>query len=516
MGRRVLVVGFDGATFDVILPMLEQGRLPAFSRVMAEGAWGPLKSTIPAHSAPAWTTFLTGVNPGKHGIYDFTLARAGSYDRRIMNTADIRAARIWDVLSAHGRRSVIMNVPPVYPAEAIHGVMVTGMLTPRQGGYVFPPEKAAEIDRVAGGYAVDLDYRRIKTDDEFLAALRRVTEGRLAAAQYLLAHEPWELFVVIFTSSDRLQHRLWHQRAIIEQYYEYLDSILATFMERLDEDTLLCVLSDHGFRAIEKSFSANRWLEAEGFLKRSPEGKDGSGGFGLWEDGASTGRDLRRLVDLAHMKRKLQIPEVKVRIDWESTAAFYPSAYAQGIRVNLRGREPQGTISPGSQYDDLLKRLEARLLAIRDPDTGRNIVSAIYRREEVYQGPYVGEAPDLVFLTQDGAYEATMEFGEEVLLTKKSGQGMHARDGILMLFGSSVRAGMIHGASICDIPVTVLSCLGLPQPEGVDGRLLQEAFYPVLQWVGPWKGEALPAVSSRGEEDQESEVRRRLEGLGYL
>lgn len=515
MGKRVLVVGFDGATFDVILPMAEQGRLPAFGRMLSGGAWGPLRSTIPAHSAPAWTTFLTGVNPAKHGIYDFTLAKAGSYDRRIMHTGDIRAARIWDVLSAHGRRSVLMNLPPVYPAEAIHGVMVTGMLTPRQGGYVFPPEKEAEIERVAGGYAVDLDYRRTKTDEQFLAELRRVTEGRLAAARYLLEEEPWEMFIVIFTSSDRLQHRLWHRRETIEAYYEYLDGILATFIERVDEETLLCVLSDHGFRAVKKSLSVNRWLEEEGFLKRSPEGQDGGGGAGLWEEGR-TGRELRRLVDLAHMRQKLQIPEVKVRIDWGRTSAFYPSAYAQGIRVNLRGREPGGVIDPGVQYEEVLKKLETRLLSLKDPDSGQTVVSSVYRRGEVYQGPYLDEAPDLIFLTHDDAYEATMEFGDDLLLTNRSGQGMHARDGILLFYGSSVRAGAIQGASIADLPVTLLSYLGLPQPAGVDGRLLQEAFYPVLQWAGPWEREALPAVSSCGEEDTESEVRKRLEGLGYL
>jgi predicted AlkP superfamily phosphohydrolase/phosphomutase len=549
--RRVFAVGLDGATLDLIRPWAEEGKLPTFGRILEEGSSGPLRSTIPPVTGPAWVSFMTGKNPGKHGVGDFLQRATGQYRRGLADATSVKAEPFWLTAGRQGKRVGVINVPVTYPPYQVNGFLISGLLTPRNtGNLAYPPGLAKELRGAIGGYRVNLDHFYAKgSGDEFLADLRELVDTRKKAAKYLMTRYEWDFFMVHFIATDWVQHFLWHcmdpthprfneseaQRygtAILE-VYQQLDGALGELMGGLDQDTVLLVMSDHGFGPFHKYVYLNNWLLEKGllFLKRGPATRFKHALFraGLTPSALYQALARLKLVKVAFKASKKQRYDVLSTlflswqdIDWQRTRA-YASGNVGQIFVNLRGREPQGAVEPGREYEAVREQIVAMLGGLTDPETGVPVIEHIYKREEIYSGPYVDQMADILFLPRNLEYVATglSDFvSNEVVAPSFAYSGTHRMDGIFMLRGDVIKAGSIaEGASIVDMAPTIMHILGLPVPRDMDGRVLTELLDEEFVASRPvvYSDEEESRVAGPGlTEEEAEEVRDRLRGLGYV
>ncbi len=538
----VLVLGLDGATFDVIRPLAAEGRLPHLARWMEEGAWAPLASTVPAMTFPAWSSFLTGLAPGRHGVFDFTQKVPGAWRLRFSNARDRTGASVFGRVSAAGGRVLALGMPATYPPEPLDGLLVAGFDAPvsrgtdrsrasdpdlydaveaRVGPWMTPDldegaEDAAWHER-AVGVLLDRVERKAAFACEALAALGR--RGRAP-----------DLTCVVFAESDTVAHHFWRdhdpdsprrdpqasplRREAVAAVYERLDAACGALRAALPEDALCLVVSDHGTGgASRRVVHLNRHLAEAGLLVRRRISGDSA---------ARAARDaaLRLLPPRTAeaVFRRLRAAAAGVEsaarfggFDWSRTAAVSEETNTQpGVWINLRGREARGSVAPGD-YERVRDEVIDALGDWKLPG-GEPVVARARRREEVYDGPFVERAPDVVVeLGLDAGYGLSLvptpwSGGRDSVVTLEGealaggrGRGMngvHRPDGILIGHGPGYeRVGAIADAAIVDVAPTLLRAMGIPWDERLDGVALT------------------PAPYSAGEE---ARVAARLRALGYL
>ena len=553
--RRALVIGLDGATWDLMAPWIEAGYLPNLATLRARGARGKLASTIHPVTTPAWTSFLTGQQQGRHGIYDHVRRRPGTYEVQVTNASMIRVPTIFDHLRPAGLRAVSLNVPYTFPPRPIPGVMVSGLFAPTVGPQItYPSELFAEIARVAPDYTIHPDFVPQAPDplQRYVDDLIRSTEGQFKVAEYLMAREPWSLFVVVFTATDQVQHSFWHcladeasadsrtapYRHAIRDVYQAIDRNLPRLLSRIDDETLVIVMSDHGAGELHRWVHLNRWLADHGYLTFTSQRRRASWRTALLTRAAAAykrhvpagwrarvrqglGRNFERA------KSTFESQLFSTAIAWERSRAYALGACGN-LFINLRGREPRGIVAPGAEYEALRDEIAAQLLELRDPETGDLLVARVFRREEIYHGPYLDQAPDLVIQWRDyrywgrGRYDqfglplfepsSTWDFSELPLT------GTHRPDGVLIACGPGIGADRAYeGARLIDLAPTLLAYLGVPVPADMDGRVLADLFAPGI--VQSERGAAASAPQAQEfafTPDEEAAITQRLQDLGYL
>jgi predicted AlkP superfamily phosphohydrolase/phosphomutase len=540
---RVLIIGLDGATFDLIDPLIAEAKLPTLARLARLGARGKLRSTVPSHSGPAWSSFATGTGPGKHGIYSFFQRSLTSYTYSPVNSRLVRGETLWQHLGRAGKTVGVMNVPGTFPPTAVNGYMITGMLSPGLDGAFYPPILREEILKQAPDYSVEAIT--VSDKAEYLKKMYLAIEARKKAALYLMDQHPVDLSVVVFTELDRLQHFFWsdmdpHHPAhdpraptelgqAIDMGYIALDQAVNELIEAASTDTLILIISDHGFEGVCKVFYVNKWLAERGYLvlKQRRSGAAAKGArdllqkIGLWD----LARRARNLVPGAAQFRSDNLPYA-VDIDWSRTkAAFGPNL---GININLQGREPKGIILPGREFEELCQNLTEELEAYIDPESGERIVNKVMRREDVYSGNAVNLAPDLrLMMAKSSAYRGQYAYSPKVSASQSLAYpdkvfGNHAEYGIFMAHGPGVRPGThLDGAQIIDVAPTVLFAMGLPIPYEMDGRPLIEMFDSTFVQALEKRSHSA-VMDSHAIEDvafddtEEEQVMDRLRRLGYL
>lgn len=551
---RVLVIGVDGGTFDIVRPLVDRGRLPAFARLMREGAWGRLRSTVPPVTAPSWVSFQTGKNPGKHGVFGFVSPPSRGYERQVLSAASIRARTTWSLLSEAGLRVGVLNLPFTYPPEKVNGFIVPQPpgFVPRDRRFAYPEGLTSLLAAEAPEFFESTDYLRFWfTDekDEFVEALRRGVRATGRAASVLMERYVLDVLVVTIIATDPVQHFFWKYmdethpahdalsgskyRDVINDIYVETDRLIGELIDRVGEETNIIIVSDHGFGPNTKSVSLNRWLRDLGYLKV----KKTAIPLVDWRLPFSAYRLLRKCgvgyIDPMVLRRVNADPEAldgrmgllySALIDWSSTRAFSGHRSEQGIFLNVKGREPAGIVEPGREYDELSRRLEAELRGLRDPVDGGKIVDHVWRPDDLYSGEFTHEAPDLTFVMRDYEYKAN-EFvhGPNVVTVERWHTGAHRLHGILVLSGPTIQNGFrIEKSEMIDVAPTLLYLAGMPIPEDMDGRVLSEAIRPEyldthpIERSGP---KAAPAERGDGEvfsDDEEKAVRERLKGLGYV
>ena len=217
---RVFIVGLDGATFDLILPWIREGRLPSLSHMMENGVYGELKSTIPILTPAAWSSFMTGKNPGKHGIVGFFTREKEGYSVKVVNSTDRSAREIWTILSENGKKVGIVNVPLTYPPKSVNGFMITGMMTPpKSDNFTYPTLLKEEVEKVIGGSTLDPLLTSLEREDVFINELFGSTEKLAKISLLLIEKQELDLFMVVFNGTDYIQHRFW--KYIDPQHSEY-------------------------------------------------------------------------------------------------------------------------------------------------------------------------------------------------------------------------------------------------------------------------------------------------------
>jgi predicted AlkP superfamily phosphohydrolase/phosphomutase len=546
--QQVMVISLDGTTWDILQPWMQAGFLPNLASLTWQGVWGRLQSTIPPVTIPAWTTFQTGMNPGKHGLFHFTRYQPGSYETPLVNARDIAQPTLSRILSDAGRRVATINVPMTYPPRPVNGLVVAGLLSPSPQQAFWPPELYSEVVAAVGGYQVwtsidAFDYLGVRGFVERVTALAR---QRAAAARYLFQKEDWDFFMVHFQSTDILQHPLWawadprhpdydskpeEEKALVRGFYETLDGLVGELCALAGPKRAVIVMSDHGFGPAMRRVYLNQWLLDEGLLA-APGLSSLRGRLLGWLE------TVVRRADVLKLRRRLIRPRGKgdqlvqwvkrdALIKWSETKAFAPSGPFFGrIYLNTVGREAQGVVPPGPAWEALRDSIADRLLTLRDPTNGQTVVEKVWRREEIYDGDRAGELPDLVVQPADG-YQIVTEFRRGLLMEPMPTfhSGTHRMEGILALRGPGIQSGrVIDGAVMTDMAPTILYLMGLPVPSGMDGHVLKDAIDPSLLASRPvcfseqgdegvaGTGAFEPAYSA----DDSEEVQSRLAGLGYL
>ncbi len=547
------MIGLDGATWNVLRPWALSGELPNLKRIVEGGATGPLRSTLPPLTPTGWTSAATGKAPGRHGVYSFFRPMRASYRRNVLNSRDCRAAKIWQIVNAYGRRAGIVHLPLTYPVDRVDGFMVGGMMTPTTARDVtHPPELIDELEREIDGFTLNVDTTTIKTGrlDEFLADSMEHVRRHRREMVHLMDAKEWDLFWIMFYNVDPIAHFFWKfmdprhvgypgpnpfSNAVLDIYRE-ADAAIGDALDRLGPGDHLVLLSDHGMEATHTNVHLTSWLIDEGYLVLRSERRQATS-EALYRAGFQRERlvyalkkaKLGWLPKLFPERMKDKVPrarktfkEIENNVDWSQSRAYFPSAGGRAIWINLKGREPGGIVEPGD-FEALRAEIVEKLKALRTED-GKPVVRLALTREEAYEGAFVDDAPDIALLAEDGFYFA--EGIERPVLrsngtknTEKSGN--HHVDGIVALFGEGVRPGLtLDGARIVDVAPTVLHLMGLPAQKDMDGRVLDEALTASFLRDRPLAyDQARVEIDTAGfdySDDDRGQIEARLKEMGYM
>lgn len=567
--RRLVVIGLDGATFDLIAPWAAAGDLPNLQRLMAEGSWGPLRSVVHPFTAQAWTSMVTGAQQGKHRVFDFWERDFNTYGFRLLNASHRALPALWMVLSrgaAPGPNVIILNVPQTYPPERVRGVLVSGRDTPGLGAsYTYPAELKDELDRISRTpYVIVPDdwlWTQRGRPDLARAELLREVEVRFDAAQHLMATRPWDLAFFVVSATDGAAHFFWkyhdpshplHDPATaalygdtIHEVYCQCDRRIGELLARLDSDCNVLVVSDHGQGPLgPQAIHLNLWLAEQQLLHfRQPDSSRSLGEQATalaaravqWGKRTLYGRvrfqtltKLRRLWPDS-LRTRLGAEAFFPDVDWSRTRAFSEELRGN-IWINLVGRDPHGVVAAGAEYEALRDQIIATLPQLRDAQTGARPIRRVWRREELFCGPYLERFPDLIVeahypdmfkphsaINQAAARQMTIEE-----MAQRAISGCHRMNGIFIAWGPDIQpGGRTADAALIDVAPTVLHLLRHPVLVEMDGRVLGEVLRPGT--LGPVQTASLadlgfgPAGVELGYSDEEAErVRQRLAGLGYL
>jgi predicted AlkP superfamily phosphohydrolase/phosphomutase len=529
---KTVIIGLDGATFDIINPLAQEGRLPTLARLMREGVSAPLRSTILPNSFPGWASCTTGTSEGMHGVFSPFIKNESSYHVRAMSARDIMTRTIWDILTKEGGRSLVVNVPTTYPPEPINGMMITGMLTPTMASdFTYPSSLKEELLAAMPAYVIEPNRhpdRRVRAE-----GFRHATYMHELAAHFLIGRGDWDFLMVVFSTLDRAQHDYWADmdpqhprhdpntefRNFIFEIYEKLDGAIARLIERLPADIRLFIVSDHGFTSELYEVRVNELLAKVGLLAfKAPTTRRVRAQVKAIEEKVRR-RLFNERVSGNMLDRKVQQCSAFLdEIDWSRTRAFF--AQDKGVWVNLAGREPQGIVNQ-SEFETTVNEARQALLELASHD-GKPVFERVMQREEAFSGLYRNRLPDLVMVTRHDQYVYNERPGYgNVIVPADSTTGTHSREGIFIAWGRGIKSGARFSSqpNLRDVGPTALYSLGCPLTEDMDGRLLAEIFSQYEQparRASSYKQVQETTVGSVYSISEEAELRKRLRSLGYV
>lgn len=427
---KAAFLGLDGTPYTLALDLMERGVMPNLKALLSEGTLRRMDTVMPEVSSVAWTTFMTGVNPGRHGIFGFMELKPG-YEMYFPNFSHMKARTLWDRLGESGRSSVVINVPSTYPARPLKGAMTAGFVALDLKKATYPDSVYQYLSGM--GYRIDVDTVKARQNVDFLVDdLKLTLARRREAILHFMDNEPWDLFLGVVTETDRLHHYLWDAYAdpshrlhgFFFDYYREIDSLVGEFADRLKDrhpGVPLLIMSDHGFGALEWQVNINFWLKENGYLKLSKEPAQS------WED---IGPGTRAF-------------------------ALDPSR----VYINLKGKYKRGEVGP-EEYGQLCDELARGLMSIEVD--GRKVLKAVYKKDEIYSGPCMENAPDLVLLSNPG-FDLKGAISRDVLNEKGFLTGMHTQDDAMLYIGMTDmpdKAGE-RKPSILDVPPTLCRFLAI-------------------------------------------------------
>lgn len=463
--RKVFVVGLDCAEPSLVFDRWRD-QLPNFRRLMEAGAYGPLTSSIPCITVPAWSSMLSSTDPGVLGIYGFRNRADYSYKNMFIATGDlVKQKRVWEYLGEAGKQVIVVGVPQTYPIRPVNGHLISSFLTPSvQKQYTHPHEFRYEIDRLLEGREYDVDVRNFRTEDkdDLLRQIYEMTEKRFKVLHYLQQEKPWDFFMFVEMGVDRIHHGFWKfcdpehrlyepgnkfENAILD-YYKYVDQETGKMLDRLDDDTVVLVVSDHGAKKMDGGFCLNEWLIREGYLVFKDE---------VPRDGKLT-------------------PFEKLEVDWSRTRAWGAGGYYGRLFLNVEGREPEGII-PQAEYEAVRAEIAGKIEALVDHE-GKPMGNHCYRPHQIYR-EVKNVAPDLILYFGNLNWRSVGTLGHPEIYTFENDTGPddanHAQDGLIIYYDPRRNLGgqEITAAQLMDVAPTILSIMGQPIPNHMQGKVLE-------------------------------------------
>lgn len=487
---KAVLIGIDGATWNLIKPWVNEDKLSSFKRLMDKGIWGKLESTIPVLSPAAWTTIFTGVNPGKHSIFSFVKQKRDSYMIRPISSKDIKSKMVWEYLSQHGRRSVLINIPFYYPPKPLNGIILTGLGTPsKYSNFTYPKNFKQYLLSIFPNYDVDFNedlILRSKNRRFILNKIKTVTDENIRVTEHLFEKEEWDFFAVVLRSLDIIQHYYWNNKSIILEYYQQIDKFLDFILRNMTNDTTIFICSDHGFARTNTRVFINNWLERHNLLKIRRSNRK----INIFP----TAEMFQKLLiktglrgaawRIKHSKFLEFLFKYVVRseeyqhlfnIDWYKTKAYFFEGSYGIINVNLNGREPKGSVKL-EDFENVRKLILSKAMALKVSQSSRKVIKKAFRGEELYKDDS-GYIPDVVLLSNEG-YRLVGGYNhyDNIFETEEERTGEHSLYGILIVYGSKVKTGRVNNVNVRDITPTILYSLKLPISMEMDGRVLKEIF----------------------------------------
>ncbi|MCA1028636.1 alkaline phosphatase family protein [Cytobacillus kochii] len=494
---KTFVFGIDGATFRLIEKWKE--KLPNFNKLLRSSVVGDLKSTTPPHTALAWPSLLTGVNPGKHGIFQFWKPQIANYGQEYYQSSDIRYKTIDQLFNEQGKKAGMVNIPMTHPPESIDGFRITWPLF-NTLNYTYPKNLGKDLLFNKVGFPNDL-VTMYKGEDNYDEKAKKYLSNRSKSLEYLYKNYEWDLFFCVITEIDRISHNYWRYMEDKEQLeskknavfdvYKEVDNIIGDIIKNLDSNTIFAIVSDHGFIASKSNFYIHKFLIDNNYMKI--DNSHDNEGNGWYLD----------------------------RVDWGSTKAYMPAPGCYGLNINLKGRQDHGIVSR-NEFDQLCEEICELLMRVKD-DNNNNIFKAVLPNEVVYLGEESNQAPDLILIPNSYELMVHHSIGTNELFGIPDQSGFHDMDGILILNGPMFKEGIITDCfAVEDFLPTILYALNLEIPNDIDGRIIEHIFKDnflknsVPKYGYSSKKKNNYTLSSTYSKEDKKNIEDQLKVLGYL
>ncbi|HHT9126335.1 MAG TPA: alkaline phosphatase family protein [Candidatus Brocadiia bacterium] len=459
--RKVLIIGLDSAppklVFDKWL-----NELPNIKRLVSKGIYGELESTIPAITCPAWSSMMTSANPGRLGLYGFRNRTRYDYNTlTFANSTSVKEDTVWDILSRHNKKVILIGIPPTYPPKPVNGCMITCFLTPDTNSqYTYPADLKPEVEAISGGYILDVDDFRSEDKKPILKTIYEMTQKRFKIAKNFIQTKEWDFFMMVEMGPDRIQHAFWkyfdethpkHQpgseyKNVIYEYYKYVDKEIGEILSLTPEDTLIMVVSDHGAKRMDGGIRINQWLINNGYLKLVKYPSEAT-------------------------------PFNKLEIDWENTTAWGEGGYYGRLFMNVTGREPKGRVAR-QNYEHVRNELIEGIKSIRD-EHGKNINTRIFKPEDIYS-KCAGIPPDLIIYFGDLYWRSIGSVGppeaDKTIWADENDTGPddanHDQYGIFIMSDGHTKQEKRNGLHLMDVAPTILNYMGIEVPDNMEGKVV--------------------------------------------
>ncbi len=521
---RVILIAWDGADWRILDPLLERGDLPNLQALIDRGQKSVLKSTVPTHSWAAWPSFLTGVDPADHGVYDILETVPGTHKAYPVTYKSIKERTFLADLTAAGKQQLLLDVPLTFPPPDITGNLIAGGVLPKGRSVSYPADLQDMLQKAGLEWPINgmswTTYRH--RADAYLDEALAVTGKRIKASEWLMDNTEWDLFATVCVSVDRTQHCLSNYvapdhpdfakntstaiGAKTRSIYKQLDDAIGSFLSRSKPDDLILFISDHGFQSCTRALHMDHLLHQFGYLEFSASNAI----FGPMQWGPVR-NVARKVYDLLGLHGKVSLPQ---SVNWAKTQAYTTiRSTGEGVSINLAGRDVDGIVDP-ADFERVRGEVMDRLASFVDPKTGKKPVKAIFKREDVFKGKHADTAPDILMEPNEG-YSLT--HAKSAIEDADWVSGDHRMDGVIVAAGPRVTP-FTTTPYLIDMAPTMLAALDAPAGIKHTGSVLSN----VVGSEASVKSEAVAGTVEIEPEEQTvsdteaDEMEEHLRGLGYL
>lgn len=546
MDRKNIIIGLDGATWEIINYLIDENIMPTFGNFKKNGCYGELKSTILPITPAAWTSMMTGCTPPKTGIYSFTksIGNNNTYQKDIVNGDDIKVPTMWEVLSSYGRNVVSVNVPMTFPPKPVNGIIISGMMTPgEEKNFTYPRNLKIELAENGIDYRIDTylhrNHNKLQDDDFvkqlhsngaeiFFKDLNELFDIRKRTIKYLMQKKSWHYFMFVIIGMDRIQHHFWDYiknpeldfkiNDNIKKYYKKIDEFVGEIVLKFRNTSNIFIVSDHGFTKYYGTFDTNGWLLKKGYLtikeKKISEWKTILKNFLK-----KYNINVKKLAGyFLNEKKTSKLKLSASNIDWFHTLAY--SGSPNGINLNLKGRETLGIVEP-IRYDEIREKIIYDFKNITDPN-GIKIVKDALKKENVYNEAASDSIPDIILeFKEEALYSAipSEKISRNMNLFRNSRwlRGNHKRDGILLVLGKDIKkAKRLKEVNIEDIFPTLLVLNDEKVPDYIDGKVIKDIFNKEIKENYVSFKPAIKDKKYQYSNTEEQDLIKKLKSLGYM